>query len=178
MDEQTRQLMAPLQEIDPVYRNEDFDSLTQVMQLMSDSSPEEARESIEAQLLIANEVFDVLVDENHERVLENAVRHGEALDLYRDLSNGLLTLAVEVDESKRSLQPIASDSLVQLRFKRAVLSEVTDILQCVGELQAVPQEIQELLMHGSIVKRLSRPSSSPSATACVPSRPSSRRASS
>jgi hypothetical protein len=151
-DDDTAQLMSPLEDVEEVYFEEDFDSLTQVMNLLGDSSPEDAREGIQAQLLIANEVFDVLVDENHERVLESAVRHGEALDLYRDMSSGLRQLVVEVDEARRSMRPIAKDSLMQLRFKREVLSEVTSMLQSVAELQTLPQEIQELLVQGSIVE--------------------------
>jgi len=148
----SEELSSPLEDIDEVYFEEDFDSLNQVMHLLSDSSPEDAREGLDAQLLIANEVFDVLVDENHERVLENAVRHGEALDLYRDMSSGLRQLVVEVDEARRSMRPIAADSLMQLRFKRAVLSDVTAMLQSVMQLQTMPQEIQDLLIQGSIVE--------------------------
>jgi len=150
--ELTAELIAPLADIEAVYFHEDFDSLAQVMDLLADSSPEDARESIDAQLLIANEVFDELVEENHERILENAVRHGEALELYSAMSSGLRQLVAEVDEARRSLKPIAADSLMQLRFKRAMLSEVTGILQSVALLQKMPQEAQELLMHGSIVE--------------------------
>ena len=150
--ELTAELIAPLADIEAVYFHEDFDSLAQVMDLLADSSPEDARESIDAQLLIANEVFDELVEENHERILQNAVRHGEALELYSAMSSGLRQLVAEVDEARRSLKPIAADSLMQLRFKRAMLSEVTGILQSVALLQKTPQEAQELLMHGSIVE--------------------------
>jgi len=154
MDDRTARLVESLSNIDRVYFDEDFDSLTQVMQLLrpADSSPEVAREGLEAQLKTVNHVFDALVEENHERVLENAVRHGEALDLYRDMSCGLRQLVVEVDEARRSMRPIASESLMQLRYKRAVLSNVTDILQCVSQLQTMPQEIQELLVQGCIVE--------------------------
>ena len=105
--ELTAELIAPLADIEAVYFHEDFDSLAQVMDLLADSSPEDARESIDAQLLIANEVFDELVEENHERILENAVRHGEALELYSAMSSGLRQLVAEVDEARRSLKPIA-----------------------------------------------------------------------
>ncbi len=154
MDDRTARLIERLSNIDRVYFDENFDSLTQVMHLLrpADSSPEVAREGLEAQLEIVNHVFDALVEENHERVLENAVRHGEALDLYRDMSCGLRQLVVEVDEARRSMRPIASESLMQLRYKRAVLSDVTGILQCVSQLQTMPQEIQELLVQGCIVE--------------------------
>ena len=153
MDGHTARSIESLSDIDSVYSDESFDSLAQVMQLLrpTDSSPEDARKGLEAQLAIANRVFDALVEDNHERVLENAVRHGEALDLYRVMSSGLRQLVVEVDEARRAMRPIASDSLMQLRYKRAVLSDVTGILHSVSQLQTMPQEIQELLVQGSIV---------------------------
>ena len=105
MDDSTKQLTTELSGVDAVYRDENFDSLSQVMRLLAHSTPEAAREELDAQLQIVNTVFDRLVDEHHEQVLENAVRHGQALDMYRHMSNGLRSLAVEVDEAKRSLRP-------------------------------------------------------------------------
>ena len=156
MDDSTKQLTTELSGVDAVYRDENFDSLSQVMRLLAHSTPEAAREELDAQLQIVNTVFDRLVDEHHEQVLENAVRHGQALDMYRHMSNGLRSLAVEVDEAKRSLRPVAADSLMQLRFKRAVLSDVTSMLESVAELQALPQVVQELLMRGSVVEATER----------------------
>ena len=76
MDEQTRQLMAPLQEIDPVYRNEDFDSLTQVMQLLSDSSPEQPK----AQRLKTNEATNNLGNMKRIMIFSLSLRKSSRLD--------------------------------------------------------------------------------------------------
>ncbi len=155
MDDEDQQLvadlMASMDEIDEVYFQENFDSLLHVMDLLAKDEAEVAKDAIKAQLDAASDVLDYLVDENHERVLASAVRHGESLDFYRDMSAGLRQLVVQVDEARRSMHPIASDSLLQLRFKRAVLTEVTEILQSVAQLQGLPQEIQALLVQGSIV---------------------------
>ena len=155
MDDDDQQLvadlMASMDEIDEVYFQENFDSLLHVMDLLAKDEAEVAKDAIKAQLEAASDVLDYLVDENHERVLASAVRHGESLDFYRDMSAGLRQLVVQVDEARRSMHPIASDSLLQLRFKRAVLTEVTEILQSVAQLQGLPHEIQALLVQGSIV---------------------------
>ena len=140
------ELMVSMDEIDEVYFQENFDSLLHVMDLLAKDEPEVAKDAIKAQLEAVSEVLDYLVDENHERVLVSAVCHGESLDFYRDMSAGLRQLVVQVDETRRSMHPIASDSLLQLRFKRAVLTEVTEILQSVAQLQVLPQEIQALLV--------------------------------
>ena len=45
MDDSSAELIAPLADIDEVYFDEAFDSLAQVMNLLSDSTPEDAREA-------------------------------------------------------------------------------------------------------------------------------------
>ncbi|EKX48121.1 Sec8 protein [Guillardia theta CCMP2712] len=136
-----------LNEVDDVYRQERFNSLGQVMHLLSlDSDAGAAREGIRRQLEACNKVYDDVVEKHHDVIRENTVRHGEALELYKTMNAQLKMLHAEINESRRLLQPQGMDTLVQLRMKRAMLTSVIDMIAKVEEIVSTPSDVQELIL--------------------------------
>eukprot|EP00960_Hanusia_phi_P000205 5705-Hanusia_phi.AAC.1 len=136
-----------LNDIEDVYRQERFNSLGQVMHLLSlDPDAGKAREGIRRQLEACNKIYDDVVETHHDVIRENTVRHGEALELYKNMNSQLKMLHAEIHESRRLLQPQGMETLVQLRMKRAMLTSVIDMMAKVEEIVSTPSEVQELII--------------------------------
>jgi hypothetical protein len=111
-----------------------------------------AKSGLQRQLDKANAAFAMVVEEHHVAIGENARRHTEAVDMYKNINAELMHLSSEVAEARRLLNPRGSDGLPELHFKGAVLGEVVSLLDAAAAVARAPREAEDFLARGALLE--------------------------
>ncbi|MCO5586381.1 hypothetical protein L7F22_040321 [Adiantum nelumboides] len=137
-------IQAELDEIDEVWKQDRFDSLPHVVEILTSQVPEDAIQSLQEQRDAIEDIVDDVVRGYHNGFNKAFHNYSQILKVFSDSTSSISALKTDLDKAKELLGS-RNKHLQQLWYRSVTLRHIISLLDQIENVSQVPSRIEKLI---------------------------------